>query len=609
MKMHSRKRVYTPRLVVFCLLLGVMALSWPAGSANADSKSTLGKFWTDSYGSRALLAFDSDSIYGFKRKLLAKAQPDECFQGVGNPDNLLDIVSGLHLGFYNNYPGDLTEDQKDACLDIPITSFETPDGHAQPKTNQAYVWGLTKFGHNLWFGTIPNTHCLVISGFLDYLGSSLNSSWVCEGGALDFRPPRAFYYDISKKKLVEVTQDILNKSDSDSDRLSGTIGLRSAGSKAQVAFLGGIASGLNSIYGINIFAFNAQTGEYLDSENYSDCTNIRQWRLVNDELYVGVAKKDGTGEIWRWTGKRQGEIFSFETVGVIQGGPAYLTYHEGRLFVSTWPNAVGTQQMSIYMSPLLGSDGKLTAGDRYGWENVWQISNYEPEPSVAYSVGGGALMSYQGYLYWGTMHVPGLSLLVWEELYGAYATDEDAQAALLGTYRPISIFRGKDFGSPTQQVELLYGNANLPRYNPISGWQIGPNNMGQVPEYGLAGINNFFANYTWWMEVFQDQLFVGTMDFSYLIGAEIGDLYEFPEEVVEVAREFFGADLWRFTSSYLPAVPVSLSGVGNYTNYGIRTMVSTEDALYLGTANPMNLMTDPNDDKPEGGWELLKLTK
>jgi hypothetical protein len=252
----------------------------------------------------------------------------------------------------------------------------------------------------------------------------------------------------------------------------------------------------------------------------------------------------------------------------------------------------------------------LTNTDSIGWENVWQISNYEPEASVVYSAGGGPLMSYQGYLYWGTMHVPGLSLLAWQILnYDPSPSDEDATAALLGTYRPISIFRGKDFGSPSQEVELLYGNAHLPKYTSNDGWQIVPNKMGQAPKYGLAGFNNFLNNYTWWMEVFQDELFVSTMDFSYLIGALIGDEYEFPKGIVEIAKQFFGADLYRFTSSYQPAVPVSLSGVGNYTNYGIRTMVSTEDALYLGTANPMNLMTDPNDDKPEGGWELLKLTK
>jgi hypothetical protein len=48
--------------------------------------------------------------------------------------------------------------------------------------------------------------------------------------------------------------------------------------------------------------------------------------------------------------------------------------------------------------------------------------------------------------------------------------------------------------------------------------------------------------------------------------------------------------------------------VGNYTNYGIRNMVSDESGVYLGMANPMNLLTDLSDDKPEGGWELLHLS-
>jgi hypothetical protein len=33
-----------------------------------------------------------------------------------------------------------------------------------------------------------------------------------------------------------------------------------------------------------------------------------------------------------------------------------------------------------------------------------------------------------------------------------------------------------------------------------------------------------------------------------------------------------------------------------------------DDNLYLGMANPMNLLTDPDDSVPEGGWELLSLS-
>jgi hypothetical protein len=67
--------------------------------------------------------------------------------------------------------------------------------------------------------------------------------------------------------------------------------------------------------------------------------------------------------------------------------------------------------------------------------------------------------------------------------------------------------------------------------------------------------------------------------------------------------------LWTFASRQAPAIPVNVSGLGNFTNYGVRTMVSTKDALYLGTANPMNLLTDETDSMPEGGWELIRLER
>jgi hypothetical protein len=132
--------------------------------------------------------------------------------------------------------------------------------------------------------------------------------------------------------------------------------------------------------------------------------------------------------------------------------------------------------------------------------------------------------------------------------------------------------------------------------------------MRQVPRYGLAGFNNFFNNYTWWMEVFDGRLFVGTMDFLYLGAAGVRDQFEFPPIVTRTFERFYGADLWTFAARDVPAVPVSRSGVGNFTNYGVRVMLPTRDALYLGTANPMNLLTDRADNVPDGGWELIKLS-
>jgi hypothetical protein len=36
-------------------------------------------------------------------------------------------------------------------------------------------------------------------------------------------------------------------------------------------------------------------------------------------------------------------------------------------------------------------------------------------------------------------------------------------------------------------------------------------------------------------------------------------------------------------------------------------MIGHNHGLFIGTANPMNLMTSTTDGLPDGGWELLKL--
>nr|NQU89202.1 T9SS type A sorting domain-containing protein [Bacteroidota bacterium] len=48
--------------------------------------------------------------------------------------------------------------------------------------------------------------------------------------------------------------------------------------------------------------------------------------------------------------------------------------------------------------------------------------------------------------------------------------------------------------------------------------------------------------------------------------------------------------------------PVSLKGLGNKRNYGIRTMTTTDGKLFLGMANAINLHC-------EGGWELYALSE
>ncbi|MGA1875255.1 MAG: hypothetical protein ACMUIA_06590 [bacterium] len=434
---------------------------------------------------------------------------------------------------------------------------------------------------------------------------------------------------------------MLTEKTPDDPRILQTIGIRSAGALGDVVMLGGPV--LSHEGGINLFAFHAQTGDYLGSMSFPGYTNIRKWLVVDDILYTAVGNKMGGGNVVRWTGQLEylpaGEpnlykLFQFEVVGTLDGDGAELAYHENRLFISTW-SGPGRDEAGIWMGPVIPEGGLTSDYDQEGlWVKVWRIGDYEPDPVTASTYSSGALASFEGYLYWGTMHVPGVSTMAHFQQYGFPGdpnnSDEIMSAmddpnnsdeiisALLGTFRTISIFRGRYLDTEDPEIELLYGMSKLPAYIPPGSdpaiepgrWELVDNTMGLDPLWGQCGFGNIFNGYTWTMSVYDGQLFVGTMDWSYLIGETIlrnifGPNWVYVRTIFPIYS--FGADLYRFCSSDTPAIPESLSGVGNYTSYGIRTMVS-DDALYLGMANPMNLLTNPHDFLPEGGWELIKLT-
>ena len=566
---------------------GVPAATASGGDTSSDSKQVtmLESYWK---GKSTPATTTKSTAPLLKSKLLAKGEPDECFAGVGEP-----------------YPQGTRDDEGNLVC---------PEG-SQPKVNQAYVWGLAKAGDDLWFGTGPNIHCLVLSSYLQTTAANQTDSWVCEGeessyrtswtpgytlpAALgDFRPPDLFMYDQSMKKLVNkaVLLDAPGTA-----RLHSTLGIRSGGATDDRVFL----AGPSITGGLNVFVFGVD-GTYVGSENLAGYSNIRKWVAVKGELYTGVRAGNG-GQVLRYTGSTPEDPFQYEVVGTLTSEPAELAAHEGRLFASTWPAA---EMASLWMSPLIGNDRKLTTADDAKWRNVWNAGQYEPDPVTAATYGGGALVSSGGKLYWGTMHVPMTAALAHAAKYGESADTAGVLANVLGSHRAISIFRAEGFATGTPTVKLLYGAQTLPVYDGTS-WTLKPNNMGGAkPIYGPPGFGNTFNNYTWTMGVYRGSVYVGTMDWSYLLHEGLATAFPqlgLPEgTTLPLTGSKFGADLWRFGPKGGPAVPESLDGVGNYANYGIRTMVS-DDALYLGSANPMNLMTDLSDDKPEGGWELLRL--
>ncbi len=575
---------------------------------------------------KALVGMEFGTV---SRELLAKAEPDECFTAVGGPSG------------------------------APPCS-----GDSQPKVNGGYVWGMVDVGDDVWFGTVANPQCFVAATMIGQaLGTTLGpiktDSWVCEFGGDtwdplgDQRPPKLYAYHSAAGTLEDLTSGM---PPADLEELAKVIGIRAAGSSDGVVLFAG-----PTIDGdVHMFAF-ATNGSFLGSHEFADWTDTRRFAHLNGELYlgIGVGSIEGNppgGMVMRWIGSAASP-FDFEMVTYLVGETvAEITEHQGRLAAGTWavPQVLGPLGGSsgVYLSPDPGADGILSAADG-DWDKIWEVADYEPDRINALVTGIGAMASYGGYLYWGTMHPPFLALAAhygfyrdfYDDINTTDASEEFLLAAALGTHRATSLWLADNLpGDP--DIFMLYGLPALPSFDPGTDpipsdpivddyWSIV--DTGWEPVWGISGFGNLFNNYTWSMTVNNGRLWVGTMDMQYLLmdaGATMlhsildsqnmtleeaieelvtsGNLDPMVAEILAALGDddvltTAGADLYYFPFPDAPAFPESLSGIDNFTSYGVRNMRSVNGKVYAGMANPMNLLTDTSDDVPEGGWELIRL--
>jgi hypothetical protein len=582
--------------------------------------TSLEKFWKGAY-SASLVNEYSKTESGFQNELLVKADPDECYKGVGK--------------------------------DTPYDPNTCTDGI--PRVNESYPWSMAISENNLWFSTFTNPVCGVLSARGIYIPIVNNHPKdggvkICEMGRDNYktpigtsrqnwRPPHIYKYDIKNNKLYEVTpkEDIIYR----------TLGIRSAVVYDGLVFFLGLqqrpAMNTNpknrtNEPGLIMYVYDEPTGKYLGHKILKEYNSSRSWLATDKGLYVIVNKartrtiggNSNTSSVLRWVGDKR-NLYKFETVGEMRANITNMAFHENRIFVNTWPSMdkLRLKGTEIYMSPELTGNG-LTAADANKWQKVWSITDYEPDKATSETYAGGAMRSYKGYLYWGTMNIPFTSLGGHLLSYGILP--DDLIIGFLASFRPISIFRGKDFGTPNQKVEVLYGFDKMPVYKPplskgnplpIGQWSFEKNKTGR-PLYGQAGFGNPLNSYTWSMAVYDDKLFIGTMDYAYqlavdvntslrkvlaLIFRDVPSIFDINTEYLPFKDSFdYGADLYYFKDNNSPAVAVTKRGFGNYSNFGIRTMSANDTGLYIGISNQFNLLTDPNDNNPEGGFEIRRIT-
>ncbi len=587
---------------------------------------------------------------GYTAELLARAQPDEYYYGMGSISNQY-VAGGIDPA---------------ACY--------LRDGQPRPKVNEAYVWSMALAGRKLYFGTVANGNALAAAGSFVDSGMSMPPSESFSGTQEfglsaygqahgvqpavcgDWRPPSLYRYDLDTRNLERLSDSLPADA---ADNLRQLEGLRAGGSvpptrlnpRGLVVLAGPRLN--KAVGGVGFFFFDGTSGAFLGSIIRPEFSNIRRFAVLNGDLYAGVqlTNSDGHGAVIRIVNRTRDAQFprALEIVGELDQAGADIAVHDGRLFVTTWPGFLngGGVDMSnplaflqrapgLWMSPPVPTTGLTTAHSR-GWTKVWHANLYDPDMVMAATYGGGALCSFDGWLYFGTMHSGMTATMGYALLYGLPETTPPA-GAMPGSpafidwlnnrspgavysraTRMSSLFRMRAFVKPRMlagipvapggECQLLYGYHTVPVWNPLVGAWITPTNvMKQVPLMGPAGLGSA-STYVWSMACYRNSLYLGTL--GTLIGQKgmsIGTEAEFLAATANPLSKG-GAALLMLPSSRAGAfVPISESGLGNPCNYGVRTLVPTDDALFVGTANAYNLMGNPNDTLPDGGWELLKLT-
>ena len=561
-------------------------------------------------------------------------------------------------------------------------------------------------GPTVWEGTVANGSCQTQGPNNFVRGAptppSVGNDDVCEFGfgpplyspaetvpfLGDQRTPHIYTYNTQSGVLNERFVNNCGGIDQTA-LLASSVGLRSVGILGDIVFLAGPALPIlqpddsYQLGGINMFAFQASNGNCLGGMNFGQWTDVRKWVALNNVLYVAVGNKSALpnkvfagGSVLRWRGNLANP-FVFEVVGNLDGIGSNIASHAGKIYVTTWPNLTGDGALDnlpniidtgdspiplsslsslapaagLFMSPTVPSGG-LTASHATKWKKVWRASNYEPDLLIALTYGGGDLASYGGWLYWGTMHVANTAFNYFTAVYPPNPPLVSRSQAEFDvkkkTYRSNAIFRGKNFGSSTQQIQLLYGEASLPVFtpnqDPATGgtWAPRSNNMFSSPLYGPSGFGNMSNGYTWIMRVVgtNSQLCVGTLEIDStsvtpccppnLCGTRAPNICDLnlcpgtlscpcpscPASCLEANASCLpqaerGGDLYCFPNATSPAVAVNLDGFGNENNGGNRTMAVSGNVLYVGTANNSNLDSTPVDPitgkGTAGGWELIRL--
>lgn len=287
--------------------------------------------------------------------------------------------------------------------------------------------------------------------------------------------------------------------------------------------------------------------------------------------------RSATGDLGTW------ELF-WETEG--PGSFRSLHEHDGLLYVAF------TQELTVGAERI----GKIFVTD--GFDVTPVVTDGFDNPN---NIGVMFLESFNGALYAGTLNdVEGYEVwklegvgesLITTRVIAAGGPSAANEAAITACVFGEHLYVGCQL-SPVSNVTSGLKAADLVRVAADDSWEtvVGPNSLSGLD----SGFDHWPNSYIWSMVTEGGWLYAATYDqvspffnmlsqpvrlIKALTGAKRANLIE------RVGRA--GADLYK-TQDGVTWYPVTLDGFGDAGNYGFRTMISTGDAIFIGTANPFD---------------------
>jgi hypothetical protein len=298
---------------------------------------------------------------------------------------------------------------------------------------------------------------------------------------------------------------------------------------------------------------------------------------------------------------------------------------KGRMFTTPAGSRGGNPNVSSHSVVYESADPA-----RGGWEPVSDFGFGDARNKTVFE-----MCAFAGHLYVGTFNLDGYE--VWRSTCEGERPYRWERVLERGGYRgrlnqctlSMTPFKGALYiGSGIQgggiDTQNRVGPAppELIRLFPDGHWDLLVGETRDTPEGPkhalsgyLAGFDNFFNGYFWRMCEHDGWLYLGTFEWSSLLG--YANRRRWPETFVNIVNRISpqtilenqsGFDLYRSFDGE-NWVPVTTNGMDNPYNMGLRTMVSCPAGLFLGTANPfgpriMPLGSDRYVRNERGGCEV-----